>query len=52
MFSHSQVSKPRFRISGRIMKAWKSMVKSIKEVPPHLVQEIRWVQKYLVGLSI
>jgi len=24
------------------MKAWKTMVKRIKEVPPHVVEEIRW----------
>jgi hypothetical protein len=41
MFSHSQVSKPGFRIKSRIMKAWKTMVKRIKEIPPHLVEEIR-----------
>jgi len=41
MFSHSQVSKPGFRIKRRIMKAWKTMVKRIKEIPSHLVEEIR-----------
>jgi len=34
------------------MKAWKTMVKRIKEVQPHLAEEIRWAGKYLVGLSI
>jgi hypothetical protein len=41
MFSHSQVSKLRFRIESRTMKAWKTMVKTVKEVPPHLLEEIR-----------
>jgi hypothetical protein len=41
MFSHSQVSKAGSRIESRIMKAWKTMVKRIKEVSPHLVEEIR-----------
>jgi len=33
------------------MKAWKTMVKRIKKVPPHLTEEIRWASKYVVGLS-
>jgi hypothetical protein len=33
------------------MKAWKTMVKRIKKVPPHLAKEIRWGGKYMVGLS-
>jgi hypothetical protein len=41
MFSHSQVSKPGFRIESRTMKAWKTVVNLIKEVSPHLVEEIR-----------
>jgi hypothetical protein len=34
------------------MKAWKTMVKRIKEVQPHLAEEIKWAGKHLVGLSI
>jgi hypothetical protein len=41
MFSHSQVSKLRFRIKSRTMKAWKTIVKRVKEVSPHVVEEIR-----------
>jgi hypothetical protein len=44
MFSHSQVSKLRFRTASRrtmVIFAWKTMVKRVKEVSPHLVEEIR-----------
>jgi hypothetical protein len=44
MFSHSQVSKPGFRIESRTTKAWKTLVKRVKEVPPHLVEQIRYVR--------
>jgi hypothetical protein len=41
MFSHSQVSKLGFRIESRTMKACRTMMKRVKQVPPHLVEEIR-----------
>jgi hypothetical protein len=41
MFSHSQISKAGFRIESRIVKAWKTMVKRIKEVSPCLLEEIK-----------
>ncbi len=34
------------------MKVWKTMVKRIKKVPPHVLDEISYARKYLVGLSI
>jgi hypothetical protein len=40
MFSHSQVSKLGFRSDSRTMKTWKTMVKRVKEVSPHVVKEI------------
>jgi hypothetical protein len=41
MFSHSQVCKAGFRIESRTLTAWKTMMKRIKEVSPHLVEDIR-----------
>jgi hypothetical protein len=52
MFSHSQVSKLGFRIQNRTMKSWKTMVKRVKEVSPHLEEEISYAHKYLLSLSI
>jgi hypothetical protein len=40
MFSHGHVSKLGSRIESRSMKAWKTMVKRVKEVSPHLAEEI------------
>jgi hypothetical protein len=34
------------------MKAWKTMMRRIKEVQAHLAEEIKWAGKDLVGLSI
>ncbi len=58
MVSHSKVSKPGFRIYSRIMKAWKTMVKRIKEVPSHLVKEIGrhgniwWASQFMGALCV
>jgi len=34
------------------MKVWKTTVKRIKKVPPHVLDEISYARKYLVDLSI